>query len=315
MTLGKTWAIYAENSFELRGEFFNLFNHTNFGFPGQIDVLRKYVNDPGGSQIRFAGADDMTGNPVPAGVFTFGGKPGIVRRLGTKAATRVAVDEQINFTRKKGNPLPANSSFDWDTTISIPARGKYRMYLQVLGCYGLLRIDGRRITSNGRMTLHGEITQAGQDGVLPTTDGLDNLNAMVELAAGPHQLSVSVVPDTSSNPVQVRLNWVTPEEQQANYAQAIALARQVKTPVVFAWSRSRGGGMVLPGNQDQLIEDSCTTREVDSISVSPLPLPRAHPRIWPLVCTAAPLPVRPRRCRIPWPGHAQLPDQIWSLPN
>ena len=36
MTVGKTWAIYAENSFELRGEFFNLFNHPNFGFPGQI---------------------------------------------------------------------------------------------------------------------------------------------------------------------------------------------------------------------------------------------------------------------------------------
>ena len=229
------------------------------GLPGRqigaLDVLRKYVNDPGGSQIQFAVADDMTGNPVPARVFTHDGKPGIVRRLGTKAATRVAVDEQINFTKKDGNPLPANSSFDWDTTISIPARGKYRMYLQVLGCYGLLRIDGRRITSNGRMSLHGEITQAGQDGVLPTTDGLDNLTAMVELAAGPHQLSISVVPDTSSNPVQVRLNWVTPGEQQANYAQAIALAKQVKTAVVFAWSRSRGGGMVLPGNQDQLIED------------------------------------------------------------
>lgn len=36
MTLGKTWALYGENTkFELRGEFFNLFNHTNFGFPGQ----------------------------------------------------------------------------------------------------------------------------------------------------------------------------------------------------------------------------------------------------------------------------------------
>jgi Carboxypeptidase regulatory-like domain len=36
MTLGKVWNIYRENTkFELRGEFFNLFNHTNFGFPGQ----------------------------------------------------------------------------------------------------------------------------------------------------------------------------------------------------------------------------------------------------------------------------------------
>lgn len=36
MTLGKAWTVYGENTqFELRGEFFNLFNHTNLGFPGQ----------------------------------------------------------------------------------------------------------------------------------------------------------------------------------------------------------------------------------------------------------------------------------------
>jgi len=36
MTLAKTWSIYRESTkFELRGEFFNLFNHANYGFPGQ----------------------------------------------------------------------------------------------------------------------------------------------------------------------------------------------------------------------------------------------------------------------------------------
>lgn len=36
MTLSKTWNLYRDNTkFEVRGEFFNLFNHTNFGFPGQ----------------------------------------------------------------------------------------------------------------------------------------------------------------------------------------------------------------------------------------------------------------------------------------
>lgn len=36
MTLGKMWNVYREDTkFELRGEFFNLFNHTNLGFPGQ----------------------------------------------------------------------------------------------------------------------------------------------------------------------------------------------------------------------------------------------------------------------------------------
>jgi len=35
MTLGKNWNIYHETKFELRGEFFNLFNHPDFGPPGQ----------------------------------------------------------------------------------------------------------------------------------------------------------------------------------------------------------------------------------------------------------------------------------------
>jgi hypothetical protein len=36
MTLSKSWNIYRESTkFELRGEFFNLFNHANLGFPGQ----------------------------------------------------------------------------------------------------------------------------------------------------------------------------------------------------------------------------------------------------------------------------------------
>lgn len=36
LAAGKTWPIYEQLSFELRGEFFNLFNHANFGSPGQV---------------------------------------------------------------------------------------------------------------------------------------------------------------------------------------------------------------------------------------------------------------------------------------
>jgi hypothetical protein len=32
----KSWIVREHRSVELRGEFFNLFNHTNFGFPGSI---------------------------------------------------------------------------------------------------------------------------------------------------------------------------------------------------------------------------------------------------------------------------------------
>jgi len=36
LAVAKTWSISGPRSFELRGEFFNLFNHANLAFPGQV---------------------------------------------------------------------------------------------------------------------------------------------------------------------------------------------------------------------------------------------------------------------------------------
>jgi beta-glucosidase len=56
--------------------------------------------------------------------------------------------------------------------------------------------------------------------------------------------------------VQIRLNWVTPEQQQANHDAAVAAAKQAKTAVVFAWDTSSGDlSTSLPDDQDQLIAD------------------------------------------------------------
>jgi len=54
--------------------------------------------------------------------------------------------------------------------------------------------------------------------------------------------------------VQVRLNWVTPQQQKANYDAAVATANKANAAVVFAWSRGRPE-FALPGDQDKLIED------------------------------------------------------------
>ncbi len=64
----------------------------------------------------------------------------------------------------------------------------------------------------------------------------------------------TITPDTSNNPTQVRLAWVTPEQQATNYAAAITAAKHAKTAIVFAWSRGRPD-FALPGDQDKLIAD------------------------------------------------------------
>ena len=82
--------------------------------------------------------------------------------------------------------------------------------------------------------------------MLPTTDGLNNKRAQVTLTAGVHTIQVTQDPDVSGDPVQIRLNWVTPSQQAANRAAAIAAAKNAKTAVVFAWN---GGSL---GNHGSL---------------------------------------------------------------
>jgi hypothetical protein len=59
LAAGKIWPIHDSVSFELRGEFFNLFNHTNFGFPGQVFGTKQFgtVSNTlnGGRTIQLAG--------------------------------------------------------------------------------------------------------------------------------------------------------------------------------------------------------------------------------------------------------------------
>jgi beta-glucosidase len=76
----------------------------------------------------------------------------------------------------------------------------------------------------------------------------------MELTAGPHRISLEIAPDTSNSPVQVRVSWVTPQQQVDNYRAAIEAAKQARTAVVFAWSRTRPV-FGLPGDQDKLIRD------------------------------------------------------------
>jgi len=109
--------------------------------------------------------------------------------------------------------------------------------------------------ANGmRGGVHGDTVLGGKDGLMPTTDGLDNLRAAIDLTAGAHTVSVTVEGDTSNEPEQIRLAWVTPEQRRADHEAAIAAAKSAKTAVVFVWTRGRPD-FGLPGEQDKLISE------------------------------------------------------------
>ncbi len=219
---------------------------------GTLEALRKITAANEGVKLAYAVANDLTGTPVPPEFLSHDGKPGIERISGDGAPGQV--DSQIDFTKSNGQALPPNSTNKWRGTLTIPETGAYRLHLQVLGCFSNLLVDGKRVARVGLNWIHGDVTQAGQDDIMPTTDGLDNVRIELQLSAGPHAITVSARPDSSNNPVQVRLNWVTPQQRKANYDAAVAAAKRARTAVVFAWSRGRPE-FALPGDQDQLIAD------------------------------------------------------------
>jgi beta-glucosidase len=216
---------------------------------GPLEAMRKISGNP---NIRFAVNDDMTGTLVPSNALSHGGQPGLLR---TNSGAQQS-DTQIDFTTKNGHALPPDSTVDWKGTLTISHEGTYWLYLQALGTDANFSIDGKLLGVTGAVQggIHGDILQANQDNAIPTVDGLDNLRCSLKLEAGPHDIEIHIHPDSSHAPVQVRLNWYTPEQRESDHKAAIAAAKEAKIAVVFLWTRSQPV-FGLPGEQDKLVEE------------------------------------------------------------
>jgi beta-glucosidase len=229
------------------------------GMPGREvgpwDALKKVT---GNQNIKLAVADDMTGSPIPASALSYNGKAGLYRDppVGIIAGNQPPTDPTVDFTIKNGNPLPPNSTTTWKGTLTVPTAGAYWLYLQALGTNANISIDGKRLARTGATQggVHGDILQANQDNAVPTVDGLDNVRRSIDLTAGPHAIEIRITPDTSAAPVQLRLNWYTPEQRKADHEAAIAAAKNAKVAVVFVWTRLTPV-FGLPGDQDKLVEE------------------------------------------------------------
>jgi beta-glucosidase len=216
---------------------------------GPLAAMRKIS---GNSDIGFAVDDDMTASTIPASALSHDGKPGLLR---TGSGTE-QTDAELNFTSKAGNALPPNATITWKGTLTVPRAGNYWIYLQALGTNASLTLDGKKFAATGAFQggVHGDILQANQDNVVPTADGLDNVRRGVDLTEGPHAIEIKTSPDSSNAPVQVRLNWYTPEQRAADHQAAIAAAKTAKVAVVFVWTRLQPV-FGLPGDQNKLVEE------------------------------------------------------------
>jgi beta-glucosidase len=211
-----------------------------------LDALRKLSPD---AKVSFAVDDDMTGTPIPAAALSHDGQPGLMRE-------GAGADATLDFTKANGKALAPHTETNWHGDLTVPTDGDYWIYLQAMGTRARFSVDGDEVGRTGAMkgTVHGDIQHASQDNGIPTTDGLDNVRRSVHLTAGKHKLEVMVSDDTSGAPVQVRLNWMTPEARVAAHDEAIAAAKSAKTAVVFLWTRGKPV-FGLPGEQDKLVEE------------------------------------------------------------
>ncbi|MGD0127981.1 MAG: glycoside hydrolase family 3 C-terminal domain-containing protein [Terriglobia bacterium] len=218
---------------------------------GPLEAMRRIS---GNAKIALAVDDDFTGSTVPAAALSHEGEPGLARMNASGA--QVETDAELSFTTKSGNALPPNSTLSWKGTLTVPHAGNYWICLQALGTNANISIDGklRAMTGAFQGGVHGDILQANQDDPVPTIDGLDNVRRAIDLAEGPHAIEVKITPDTSNAPVEVRLNWCTPEQRKADHEAAVAAARRAKVAVVFVWTRLNPV-FGLPGKQNELVEE------------------------------------------------------------
>jgi len=235
--------------------------------------------------VRYAVEDDMTGSPIPAANFSHDGTSGLERRDSNGSRS----DPAIDFTAKAGTALAPDTVATWTGSLKIEHPGLYWIYLQALGTNARLIVDGRRVAITGvfQGDVHGDILQANQDNVVPTTDGLDNVRHEVQMEAGQHELRIEISPDTSHAPVQLRLNWYPPDQRRADHDAAIEAARRAKTAVVFAWAR-RSPTFALPGDQNRLIEEIATV----------------NPHTIVVLNTSQPV-------ALPWAGRVQAILEMW----
>jgi len=221
---------------------------------GTYQVLKQDEKNHHAMHVNYKVGLDMTGTTIPASAFSHDGSPGLLQTDTTTNQSSVA--SQINYTSEKGNALSVGSTYKWTGKLNIPTTGTYWLNMQNLGATASLSLDGKKLGCSGcgfGSTPRYGVVHPVDNGVLPTTDGLNNKRFRVKLKAGAHDLTVVEKADVSGNPVQVRLNWVTPEQSKTNIDQAVDAAKSSSTAIVFAWSTGDLSSP-LPDSQDSLIE-------------------------------------------------------------
>jgi beta-glucosidase len=196
------------------------------------------------------------------------------------------LDQTVNYTG--GNALPVNTAWRWTGTFTAPSAGNWQLKIFVKNqASAALLVDG---LSTGRQRCFpgfGCFTIGGGDQKInigsypafphssyaglteesrshdPSAPTLEQSTYSVDLTAGQVlHLDLRLVTG-ATDPTQIQLRWIPPNNQTQAINNAVSAAKNAKKVIIFAYDegtegRDRGGndpaaGMVLPGYQDALI--------------------------------------------------------------
>ena len=206
----------------------------------------------GNANIRFAVDDDMTGTTIPSSAFSHDGEPGLVRTGAGAADGGCAGRLHV----ANGKALPPNSTLCGRARSLRPTPA---ITGSICRPWAPTRSSNSTASACAAPALLREACMATfcrptRTTLSPPPIGFDNVRRAVDLTAGPHEIEISTSPDSSNAPVQVRLNWYTPEQRKADHEAAIAAAKSAKVAVVFVWTRLEPV-FGLPGDQNKLVEE------------------------------------------------------------
>ncbi len=239
-----------------------------------------------GAHVTYSLGYDLDGHLVPSSALSadapFAGQPGLLRQQITTdpvpsgsepmlqpGGAPAQVDQTVDYTGAK--TLPAGTGWRWTGTFTAPSAGSWQLKVWVKNqANAQLYVDGlttaqRRVNINAYpatpTSSYAGLNEAARSHDLALPD-LQQATYTTTFAAGEqHHLDLRIV--TGAQPASIQLRWVTPDDQSASIADAVAVARAAKKAVVFAYDdgsegRDRGGsdqaaGLALPGYQDALI--------------------------------------------------------------
>lgn len=248
-----------------------------------LDVQDRGPGGAGAALMSFEAWDEDGELVDPFGAYM--GGPEQVDTLAGELGAVAGIDAQINFnTASKtylnsgnGTAFATGGFYTWNGFLKAPESGLYNMKLSSIGgpARFLMQIDGKWTEIASISTREG--TQWPWENVVCTETGMAYAGRTVELEQGTaYPIRVYCEHTVRKKDMQIRIAWVTPSQQKADYEEALRAAANAETVVFYALNREDNFGINrntqtnevpdirLVETQRKLLEDIISAKRADA---------------------------------------------------